>query len=264
MKDRTKLEKVKAAVRDNFDASPEAYDAFEQNHGFFRLLTRTLLGKMTLPADARILDIGCGTGASTAEILELVPGGQAWGLDLSAGMLRSARQTYGDDPRMTFVEGDAARLTDCLTEEFDAILYSASLFLIPDYQESLSQALRILKPQGCVGVSFLDGLYDAQGNNLIRTADAKAQVGVNTRKPVDMAEFRSFFSGLLSPNHRWIEDFACARETLRAFYSVPAMSAGLFPGIPYEARVEKVGCLFDALEDSTVLFRWELVTGCRS
>ena len=51
------------------------------------------------------------------------------------------------------------------------------------------------------------------------------------------------------------------KELLKAFYSVPAMSAGLFPKIEYSERVRKVGRLFDHLPKTEHYFRWIFMVG---
>ena len=60
-----KIARIKRAVKRNFDESSDIYQAFENKWGFFRSLNERLLSKMNVPEGARILDIGCGTGASS-------------------------------------------------------------------------------------------------------------------------------------------------------------------------------------------------------
>ncbi len=69
------------------------------------------LDALMLKPDERVLDVGCGCGHTTFEVLERNgPGGTAVGLDISAPMLQNARNRavaspFGD--RVKFVEGDA-------------------------------------------------------------------------------------------------------------------------------------------------------------
>lgn len=259
--DQEKIVKIKQAVKSNFQSSPAHYHSFEERYGFFQRLNGELLARMELPPDAAILDIGCGTGASSVQMLKALPHSRVWGLDNSPAMLETARNTIGESERLTFVEGDAANLLDHFDFPFDAIIYSASIFLIPDYQRSLSQSQKLLKPSGSVGLSFMDGVYDAQGNNLFTVADREANTGVSIRKAVNLAEFQSFFTDTFSSCSPWNEDFMLAGEVLREFFSIPAMSAGLFPGLPYEERVARVAILFDHMPASSRIFRWMLMTG---
>jgi len=259
--DQDKSLRIKEAVKANFDASPAYYQDFEARYGFFHMLNGVLLREMGLAPNADILDIGCGTGASCLQMLEALPESRVWGLDNSPAMLESARASIGESERLTFVEGDAARLRDYFSFAFDAVIYSASIFLIPDYKESLRQARDLLKDSGRVGLTFMDGLYDSEGSNLLARAAEAANEDVSLRKAVKWAEFESFLREIF-PRHRvWKEDFRLPEDLLRSFFSVPAMSAGLFPGVAYPERVSKVARLFDHMPSTEVLFRWMLVVG---
>lgn len=259
--DDKKISKIKAAVRGNFDLSPTQYQAFEDTYGFFHALNEALLRGMQVPEGARILDIGCGTGAGSIQILKAIPGCRVWGLDNSGAMLATARERVGSLDGIAFVEGDAARLSDHFDSAFDAIVYSASIFLIPDYRESLRQARRLLKKHGLLGLTFMEGLFDDQGNNLFAMADLAAEEGVSLRKPVDSKEFQAYFEGIFPASTVWLEDFRLPEDLLRGFFSVPAMSAGLFPGIAYEERVRKIGRLFDNMPKTQPIFRWTAMVG---
>jgi len=52
-----------------------------------------LIDSIAFRGDESILDLGCGDGALTAQLATLVPGGHVLGIDASAGMLETARQT---------------------------------------------------------------------------------------------------------------------------------------------------------------------------
>lgn len=256
-----KLAKIKNAVRSNFEESPNHYQEFEDTHGFFKKLTETLLSRMNLARGAAVLDIGCGTGSSSAQILQTVPESRVWGLDNSPAMLRTARSRIGESDRLRFVEGDAAELSKHFAFRFDAIVYTASIFLVPDYRQSLEQAHGLLKQGGKVGLTFMDGVYDLQLNNALAAADREACEGVSLKKPVNFPEFHAFFGSLFPLQESSQEDMRLPRELLKEFFSVPAMSAGLFPGLPYRERVKKVSRLFNHLPKTEIFFRWMVLVG---
>jgi ubiquinone/menaquinone biosynthesis C-methylase UbiE len=259
--DQKKIGKIKQAVKANFEQSPEAYQSFEDEYAFFHELNGLLLSSMKIPSGAHVLDVGCGTGASSAQIMAAIPGCKVWGIDISPAMLDKARARVGDSDRMKFVEGDAGRLTDYFDHGFDAIVYSASIFLIPDYSESLRQARELLNGGGTVGLSFMDGVYDSDGNNALAIADKDGSIGVSLKKPVDIAVFQDSFAATFPENTVWNEDFRLPMEQFRGFFSVPAMSAGLFPRLEYRERLGKVDELFRRLPGGNLLFRWLLMTG---
>lgn len=259
--DPTKIVRIKQAIRNNFDSSGDPYEDFETKHEFFQMLTERILANMKLPQRADILDVGCGTGASCRAILRALPLARVWGLDISRAMLEKAKQHLGDEERLILVEGDAARLTEYFTQPFDAVIYAASIFLIPDYRESLRQSWGLLQEGGSVGLTFMDGVYDPQGRNLLQIADQAAGEGVSLKKPVQWSELEMFVSEIFPVHRIWQERFLISLDVLRDFFSVPAMSAGLFPGLPYSERVRKVKRLFDHLISHETLFSWMFVVG---
>ncbi len=68
-----------------------------------------LLGAANLAADAAVLDIGCGSGATTIAAAQMVTDGDALGVDLSGPMLKHAR-----------TRAAAAGLTNIAFEQLDA------------------------------------------------------------------------------------------------------------------------------------------------
>jgi SAM-dependent methyltransferase len=67
-----------------------------------------LFERAAIKPGERVLDIGCGCGATMIAAAEKVgPGGSVLGLDVSAAMLTCAHETAPADAPVTFVQGDA-------------------------------------------------------------------------------------------------------------------------------------------------------------
>jgi len=262
--DPNKLLKIKNAVKNNFEHSPGTYVKFEEKYGFFNTLNSRLVNFMDVRPGSRILDIGCGAGASTNQMLDHIPGSTVVGVDNSPAMLQEARLRYGESDRLTFLEADAAKLSNIAFGLFDAVVYSASIFLIPDYQESLRQVKALLNSDGVVGVTFMDGVYDAQGQNFLASADQLLNEGVSLKKAVELDELLSFLHEMFRNLRSRDENFELPRDALKEFYSVPAMSAGLFPKFPYPERRSKVARLFSHTPESQIFFRWKLMAGSKT
>ncbi len=60
-------------------------------------------------AGERVLDVGCGCGATSLAIA--ARGAEVWGVDVSAPMLARAQERAGDDGRLRFSEGDAGAVS---------------------------------------------------------------------------------------------------------------------------------------------------------
>jgi ubiquinone/menaquinone biosynthesis C-methylase UbiE len=255
-----KAARVKAAVRKNFAESPEAYDRFEDRWGLFGELTRRLIEAMDLAPSARVLDVGCGSGASCRPLLEAVPRGKIVGLDISPEMIDSARRALGDRPGLRFVVGDAAEMDACVSGRFDAVLYTASAFLIPDLGRSLAAARRVLEPGGRIGLVFMDAVVDEQGRNLLHLAEDRAQTGANFKRAIYLQQAIDTFEVFCNDVRHLAHEVEMSREALRQFYSIPAQSAGLYPRLPFEQRQDRLDELFIHLPP-TVRFRWPIMVG---
>src|SRR3954465_11662261 len=62
-------------------------------------------------ARPRILDVGCGAGATSLALADALGGAEITGIDLSEGLVAVARERAGDRGRLSFEAGDAARWT---------------------------------------------------------------------------------------------------------------------------------------------------------
>ncbi|MFI1254208.1 class I SAM-dependent methyltransferase [Streptomyces netropsis] len=81
-------------------------------------------------AEARVLDLACGTGSISGRLLERFPKAVSVGVDLDPALLAIAHGTFADEPRVTFVTAD---LTDPAWtaklpyDSFDAVLTATAL-----------------------------------------------------------------------------------------------------------------------------------------
>ncbi len=95
------------------------------------------LAKVRGSLHGRVLDVGVGTGFTTGHLDAAV------GIDLSAAMLRRARYR-GDLLRANFTRPP---FRDAL---FDAVVFAGSFYYLPDPQEGMAVASRLLRPGGTV------------------------------------------------------------------------------------------------------------------
>jgi len=103
------------------------YDATRWSFLFGR--QRLIKSLPDLPPHPRILDVGCGTGKTTALLHGHYPSAQIIGMDLSDAMLKKARKKWGDVGRIRFVH-DTYGLKSHTLESFDLIVFSYSLAMM--------------------------------------------------------------------------------------------------------------------------------------
>ncbi len=253
--------RFKASVEKNFDQSADAYDLFEEKHHLFDTLTRRQLELIAPSEPRRILDVGCGTGISTLALHRAISDRfpKIYAIDLSERMLFRAKERCTDLPGVYFIQGDAENLSAYFNEAFDAIFYTASIFLLPRFADSLHQAYGLLHPGGVISISFYGGLFDEKGNDAISKAlpELKYQYGA-----VPVGELHAFLDQLPETRTTRVDyRFEVSREFLFDFLSIPAQSAGIFPKIPYAERIPMIREVCDAMEKSVnpVYMGWEFM-----
>ena len=253
--------RFKMAVEKNFDQSADAYDCFEERHHLFETLTRRQLELIEPSRPERILDVGCGTGISTLALYQAMAGRSPniYAIDISARMLLRARERCKSMPGVYFIRGDAENLSAYFNEAFDAIFYTASIFLLPGFADSLRQASHLLLPGGVLSISYYAGLFNEMGEDAIRKAfpDQKYQYGA-----VPIGELVSCLDSLAGTRTTRVDfRFEVSRDFLFDFLSIPAQSSGLFPKMPYLERIPKVRDLCDLLGKRVdpVYMGWEFL-----
>jgi SAM-dependent methyltransferase len=93
-----------------------------------------VIARLKPSAGERILDLGCGTGRLTLEIVKAAGGAPAprvVGLDRSGAMLAVARAGGEEASSVGYVQGDGAALP--FAGAFDAVFSAATLHWIPDH-----------------------------------------------------------------------------------------------------------------------------------
>ena len=117
------------------------------------------LGLLDVTAGARVLDVGCGSGAVTREIARRVGSrGVAIGLDPSPTLLAVARelaQEAGLGDWIEFREGDALRLP-FPDGSFDVVVCVTVLSHVPRGEAAIPEFVRVLRSGGRLGVFDLD------------------------------------------------------------------------------------------------------------
>lgn len=134
------------AAADHFDAPPLA---FWDRHG------RRAVDLLGLRPGDRVLDIGCGTGASAIPAARAVgPDGSVRGIDISENMLVRARAKAEAAGLVNarFDRADMA-LPNGRPGTFDAVIAVFSIFFVPDMPGVLARMQRLLRPGGQIVVT---------------------------------------------------------------------------------------------------------------
>lgn len=137
----------------------EAYDAFRARllHGREELVRR-----IALPYAAQVAELGAGTGATAAMFGRRLA--RVWRMDLvdlCPSLLAVARRRFAGVRGVRVLESDVLAYRPAAP--LDAVYFSYSLTMIPDWQRALEHALSLLKPSGLLGVVDFIAPEDALG-----------------------------------------------------------------------------------------------------
>lgn len=138
-----------------FDAGAGSYDVLVNANPGYHDHLRLSATRMNLPnagRGLRLLDAGCGTGASTAALLAAAPEAEIVAVDGSAGMLSQARQKDWP-PSVRFVHSYVENLAEAgVRGPFDGILAAYLIRNLPDADASLRGFRELLTPGGTLSV----------------------------------------------------------------------------------------------------------------
>jgi SAM-dependent methyltransferase len=150
---------------DIWAASADQYEARGAGH------RRLLLQAAAIASGERVLDLGCGNGASTRDAARMAEPGEVVGIDLSAAMLANARARSAAEglANITFVHGDA-QVHDFEPESFDVIISNAGAMFFDDQVAAFDNLRRALRRGGRIALMAWQRLDDNEWLTALRAA----------------------------------------------------------------------------------------------
>jgi ubiquinone/menaquinone biosynthesis C-methylase UbiE len=122
----------------------------------YAAIVRAHLERIPLPAGARLVEIGCGTGSVTRSIARRAEVAEAVGIDPCPVFIERARDLAGDLAHLRFADGDG-RALPLPDASFDTALIHTTLSHVPGPEQLIAEARRVLRPGGTLAV--FDGDY---------------------------------------------------------------------------------------------------------
>lgn len=132
-------------VAARFGAHAQAYDQYAQLQ---KQVAQTLAQRLPGRAVANILEVGCGTGLLTGQLLARFPEADILAIDIAPEMIEACRDKLSQDGgsrlRCEVMDGEAVSCT----ETFDLIVSSMTLQWFQDPPRSLELLGNLLRPGG--------------------------------------------------------------------------------------------------------------------
>ncbi|MGD8859633.1 MAG: class I SAM-dependent methyltransferase [Myxococcales bacterium] len=137
---------TEAQNREYYDDFSDWYER-ERGRGYHRLIDDLEMDVvLPLTRGRRVLEVGCGTGLILSRLAEAAD--EAWGVDLSPGMLQSARRR-----NLNVVLGSASALP-FPDDSFDLVCSFKVLAHVPDIRAAVADIARVTRPGGQMILEF--------------------------------------------------------------------------------------------------------------
>src|SRR2546421_12197069 len=158
-------------------------DSMERGH---RPVGEQAIARMNVGSDARVLDVGCGSGWATRLLAGSAINGRVTGIDISDEMVRVAREASQSQTNVDFQVASAEHLPFD-TDEFTHAVSMESLYYYRNIPKALSEIHRVLR-NGGLFVAVVDLYWESEATH---------QWAENLNVPVQLlgvGEYHSLFT----------------------------------------------------------------------
>jgi ubiquinone/menaquinone biosynthesis C-methylase UbiE len=250
---------------DPFNA--QMYEAYAQKYPFYRELGKKLVEVADIQQGMTIVDLACGTGIVTAQILtKLNSTSTVIGVDGSPAMLDIARQKFRN--AVSLLQSSAENLHAVLPAASVDILVCNSAFWQMRVQETLDGISNVLKPGGNFVFDLPD--FEVYSSQTLRDRFsyqftqlmiqiAQTEFGYipkqRSRRPGygpvtrSLEEIRASLatSSLTLISHDQTINVERTAQDLYEFQKIPVMSLRFLPGLNYATRIQIVETAYQRL-----------------
>ena len=248
------------------DDNARRYDAYARQYPMYRQTSRVLVALAQLSPSSAVLDLACGTGVTTEEVLAaLGPAGRVTGLDKSAARLGIAAATIVD-PRVAWIQAAAESVDQHLHGQVDAATCNSAIWQTD--LAATSAAVRGVLVAGGRFVFNWPAVFLDEGDDSGPVDDLPSLTGVmraiaaqeygwappDTGTPVRTRPLlsRAAICRCLSNAGFDVElveqlTYADSAESRHAWLSVPIFTQNRLPGLPYQDRLRVLDMAYERL-----------------
>lgn len=259
-----------------------AYQRFCDESAYYPSASAALVQAARLAAGERVGDLGCGTGVTTAAVVNVLgESAKVWAVDPAGAMLRVAQARVWP-LGVRFAIGDIETLArEAAPVALDCIVCSSAAWLAPHREELLAQVVRALRVGGRFAMS-IPSEFVGESAHLLEPASQqflsmlsrlRSELGlappVATAGPAGNHSLAAWKRDLASAGLERIEQsvhpFAMRHAEWAAHLGLPAVLTGLLPQATEEQRREFAKRLASESEPSAESARpWHLLVAWRT
>lgn len=260
----------------------EKYEEFASKFDLYHRTGRFLMKMADIRPGMFVLDLGCGTGIVTVEILKEMNGvGKVVGIDYSRVMLSKARKKFLNKP-VSLIHGKAEDVASLVSDEPDVTLCNAAFWQM-DTNKVLEGLNKVMKKGGCFVFNLSRGKfnftrgrynfkYDADKYNELgdvfqlmhKIAMKKHHLSFRKRevKSTNPNPCMDDIKALLNQHSFSLEryellEFERTSEDMHCFLQIPEWTNRIFPTLSYPQVMDLVDEAFKQLDTSRkFLSRW--------
>ncbi len=155
-KDITNEQRSKEAIRNTFDTVADEYG--KNSARFFHTAGEFMANALNLQGNEQVLDVACGTGATSIPLAKKLKKGRVTAVDFSSAMLDQARQKAQQE-NLHNIDYQVHDMTAMQLDDrrFDIATCSFGLFFVEDMVALLKHIASKVKPGGRVMISGFCG-----------------------------------------------------------------------------------------------------------
>jgi ubiquinone/menaquinone biosynthesis C-methylase UbiE len=135
-------------------------ESMEKGHG---PIGKQAIQLMRVPPEARVLDVGCGSGWATRLLCGYAINGQVTGIDISDEMIRVALESSKEFPNADFEVASAEQLPFA-DSEFTHAFSMESLYYYANLPQALAEIHRVLRTGGLF-VAIMDLYWESEATH---------------------------------------------------------------------------------------------------
>jgi SAM-dependent methyltransferase len=255
------------------DDNAARYDAFVRLYPKYQQTSRDLVLLAGPARNAAVVDLACGTGATTAEILSVLgPDGTVIGVDRSPAMLTVAARRI-PDRRVAWIRSAAEDIDQHVAGPADAVVCNSAIWQT-DLAATAAAVRGVLAAEGRfvfnVGAGFLEQREDpndqGQRPGVMRAIAARDYGWKPPGSPAPPPGRRRLTResicrclGSAGFEVERVEEFSyeLSAEAERAWLTVPIFTTGYPPGLSYADRMRVLDKTYEQLGPGEVrISRW--------